>query len=458
MLQRYLRLVLPVLALVAGTAFFWALDSAVRDDRLANDRNAQILARLVEAEELKLKAGQQDLALAETAHVDAAALCAAGVRAGLNGTLSLARPDGTLLAHCEYGVAKAPAESRAAAAVIGDLLARHATTLPASGSRGFVHTSTYTLAGDRTYFAILSNFHGQLTAASGGGLAFLVSLTNAERRILGPSQSAIELPGLRLVIGGRPTGSEAMGLQLHDLQGRPAAYFTWERSGAAVRRFLAILPFSLILMLGAGWLIVRSLRKVRVLHEALEKRERQAWHAAYHDSLTGAANRRWLFDHGPELCRTGKPGGWALAIADVDRFKQVNDTLGHAFGDAMLTEIAGRLKQATAPEGFVVRIAGDEFVVVFAGGRAEVAAALDRLGRAMSVPVLHGGQAFATTLSIGVVHVPGAGADLESLLKEADDALYAAKRNGRARYEFAAQEPRSRPAAAKEFEDACLVS
>ncbi|MBE9607652.1 PleD family two-component system response regulator [Acetobacteraceae bacterium H6797] len=153
------------------------------------------------------------------------------------------------------------------------------------------------------------------------------------------------------------------------------------------------------------------------------------------DALTGLRNRRYAVRHLEGLLRTA---GAAVLMMDVDRFKSVNDTYGHASGDIVLKEVADRLKSSLRAADVVARFGGEEFVVAMAGQEAEDAAVVaERLRLAVSAkPIeVEGGEPLKVTISCGVAAVPP-GVSLDALLGAADAALYRAKGNGRNRVEI----------------------
>jgi diguanylate cyclase (GGDEF)-like protein/PAS domain S-box-containing protein len=153
------------------------------------------------------------------------------------------------------------------------------------------------------------------------------------------------------------------------------------------------------------------------------------------DALTGLANRAALLQHLEDLLAARTP--LALLFLDLDRFKVVNDSLGHSAGDELLRTVAGRLA-GTCREGDVVaRLGGDEFVVVAARLAEEGAVQLaDRVQRVLAAPVEVSGHELVVSASIGIVVHPDGGReqrDAESLLRDADASMYRAKAKGRAR-------------------------
>ncbi len=158
------------------------------------------------------------------------------------------------------------------------------------------------------------------------------------------------------------------------------------------------------------------------------------------DSLTGLFNRRHfthsLQQHADLACRTGRSLG--LLVMDVDRFKSINDALGHASGDRILAAIAETLGQSARSEDIACRIGGEEFALILPGtGAAQAAALFGRFAERVRRPIdEQGDRGLMLTVSAGVAALqPGEGAD--ALLLRADRALYAAKRAGRDRCEVA---------------------
>ncbi|HTF10226.1 MAG TPA: bifunctional diguanylate cyclase/phosphodiesterase [Asanoa sp.] len=155
-------------------------------------------------------------------------------------------------------------------------------------------------------------------------------------------------------------------------------------------------------------------------------------HDAAHDALTGLANRRQLIDQGQKQIAEGHSDGViALLLLDLNHFKEVNDTLGHAAGDDVLKQIADRLEAAARPGDLVARLGGDEFAVLLTGLPAPAVAAhrSERLIATLHEPIEVEGMRISVEASGGIATAPSTGGIAE-LLRRADVAMYQAKRSG----------------------------
>ncbi|MFZ5510375.1 MAG: sensor domain-containing protein [Pseudomonadota bacterium] len=184
----------------------------------------------------------------------------------------------------------------------------------------------------------------------------------------------------------------------------------------------------------------------RLLAEVAEREqaEHQVRHLANHDALTGLPNRRLLHDRlGQALALAHRhQDRLAVLFIDLDRFKTINDSLGHHCGDELLKEVARRLGEALREGDTVSRLGGDEFVVVLTGlaEAGDAALVADKIVAALAVPHLIGGHELRVTPSIGISIYPDDGACAETLLRNADTAMYHAKDMGRNNYQFFAEE------------------
>jgi diguanylate cyclase (GGDEF)-like protein/PAS domain S-box-containing protein len=171
----------------------------------------------------------------------------------------------------------------------------------------------------------------------------------------------------------------------------------------------------------------------------LARAEQAMRQQAERDPLTLLANRPAFLGaleralaHGS----SGRRGGGALLLLDIDYFKQINDTLGHDVGDALLVEIAARMRTHLRGSDLAARLGGDEYGVVMPGltNAHTLAARMDEIHASLSAPVELAGRLMRIGLSVGVTRFPTDGTDAAKLLKNADLALYESKRNGRGRW------------------------
>lgn len=177
----------------------------------------------------------------------------------------------------------------------------------------------------------------------------------------------------------------------------------------------------------------------------IKQAEQKLLHLAHHDALTNLPNRL-LFE--ADLARSLERARRqrqqiALMFIDLDCFKLVNDTLGHAAGDQMLRVVGARLRAAVRAEDAVARLGGDEFTVVLeeVGAAAGAAMAAEKMLETINVPMVLHGHGVSVSASIGIALFPTHGADADTLMRAADAAMYRAKRQGRCHYAFAATGP-----------------
>lgn len=183
-----------------------------------------------------------------------------------------------------------------------------------------------------------------------------------------------------------------------------------------------------------------AIAQARALERERHAQERIR-HQAYHDPLTGLPNRLFFHEQLQDMLERsrGNERRLALLFIDIDRFKSVNDTLGHEMGDMLLKEVADRLRQSVRNGDIVARLGGDEFLalvsdVVSLEGAETVAR---RILASLRQPFVLGDREFHTSASIGIALFPEHGDEAESLILQADNAMYEAKRSGRDGYRVA---------------------
>lgn len=210
--------------------------------------------------------------------------------------------------------------------------------------------------------------------------------------------------------------------------------FRFERQGARLVHEIRYVPErdedgQVVSVLGIG-------RDITDKIEQLERIER----LVRTDALTGLANRQALLERMPGLLALARRHGRTLGLMllDVDHFKSVNDGLGHGAGDQLLCEIARRLGACLRAGDLMARLGGDEFVVVVneLEDLRALGAVADKLQQALAQPLTLGARELHLSASIGVAVFPNDGESLEPLLSCADQAMYHAKRSGRARTEY----------------------
>lgn len=224
-------------------------------------------------------------------------------------------------------------------------------------------------------------------------------------------------------------------------------------------------------MIGANWDVTievglrDELNRAKELAEArnieLELAKEKIEHIALHDHLTGLPNRRYLdrmLSARAEECRVD---GTVLVVlhVDLDRFKQINDTLGHRAGDMMLKHAASVLRDGVATGDFLARIGGDEFVIVCTrkAFSRKIAGLAEQVIRELHKPVRYEGHDIRFGASIGIAFDSGEELDAKQLLLNADIALYRAKGSGRNRYEFFSLDARQHIVTTKRLSDEILL-
>lgn len=241
------------------------------------------------------------------------------------------------------------------------------------------------------------------------------------------------LSGARFLTAGAASGLHAS----VPVPGIDGVTLAWEprRLGSEMALLLAPLRLavSLVFLAGVGWLVFRLYR----LAAELEEQRQAAQQLALRDPLTGLGNRL-AFDEGLERFYRLQGSG-ALLYLDLDDFKRVNDSLGHAAGDELLRELAARLSKYAGEGDVCARIGGDEFALLLSvrSSRAEVAEVASDIALSIGAPVLIGSSEVSVGTCIGIALIPSHGGDAAELLRAADGALYRAKALGDGCFLFA---------------------
>ncbi len=251
------------------------------------------------------------------------------------------------------------------------------------------------------------------------------------------------LPGVRFAWNNQIESNETS-VPLARNSGTIIGYLVWqpERPGLQVLTRTGPVLAAALLLVGA--IIVLLARRLLRASQELQTSEAQAQHLAFHDSLTGLANRTLFNDRLDralvEMRR--KSSRLALLYLDLDRFKNINDTLGHPAGDDLIRELARRLGELLRGGDCVARLGGDEFAILQTGIAAtdDVAALCERIIQAVGRPFELLGRSAYVGVSIGVAIAPDAGIDRAELMRKSDIALYSAKASGRNRFRVFAED------------------
>jgi|HubBroStandDraft_3_1064219.scaffolds.fasta_scaffold00465_8 diguanylate cyclase (GGDEF)-like protein len=258
------------------------------------------------------------------------------------------------------------------------------------------------------------------------GLAFLIAGAGVLRTGLHPRG-----------LGGRLVGGSFLlfaAAQLYNAGLSVAAFFPVDVTPASSVVFA--LYFVLQTSMGIG-MVTWLLEEERV--RAFDASEQIA-HLSHHDALTELANRHLFFEHTRgAMERAGASGlGVAVFLLDLDRFKSINDSLGHGHGDEMLKLVAERLRGSLRPGDTVARLGGDEFTILLpaVAGERDMLRLAEKVLEAMRRPLSLLGREIVVTASLGISRFPQDGSDPEELLKKADVAMYQAKAQGRDGYQL----------------------
>ncbi|MFC4255920.1 EAL domain-containing protein [Altererythrobacter xixiisoli] len=275
------------------------------------------------------------------------------------------------------------------------------------------------------------------------GTATIVSIRFLDEPYLAGLGRSRQIDGLRFSASSALQPGEAS-TAFEDQQGRSIGFFLWrpDLPGTTILMFIGPLSAGLaaLLLVVMGWLVRSLWRSGRQLSNTvvdLQASEAQAQHLAFHDVLTGLPNRALFYDRLDQaLARARRGQPCAILALDLDRFKQVNDSLGHTAGDALIREFVVRLNGLVRSGDTVARLGGDEFFILLCDtSRQEYVANLcDRILAAVSQPFNLIGHQVYVGVSIGVALIPEAGLDRGDLVRKADIALYRAKREGKGQF------------------------
>ena len=271
---------------------------------------------------------------------------------------------------------------------------------------------------------------GALLRAATILVAALVARRAVFRAMFNVAQLTLSLGAAGLVLSAAGTHPQPLapwlpqGEELLDVAAAALAYF------AVNLVLLSAAPLVAVVMGRSVLLVLLFLLPMSAIHASAAMSVRRE-HQAHHDELTGLANRALLLRRTDDaLLGVARAGGRAgLLLLDLDRFKEVNDALGHLVGDALLRVVAHRLTDSVRPGDLVARLGGDEFAVLLPSAADEGAAreVAVRLRAALAEPIRLGGISFKIEASIGMALYPDDATTVEVLLQRADVAMYLAK-------------------------------
>lgn len=176
--------------------------------------------------------------------------------------------------------------------------------------------------------------------------------------------------------------------------------------------------------------------QVKTRTQELENANSELHRYAYQDGLTDLPNRRFFYEEIQTLISNDNTS-FALIFLDLDGFKDVNDSLGHDYGDLLLHHVANRLKACIKDEDIIARLGGDEFTLILKNANQTIAVKVaDKIKQALLKPIQLKEETVCVTASIGITLYPEHGSTVEKLVKRADQAMYLSKKKGRNRYEF----------------------
>ena len=272
-------------------------------------------------------------------------------------------------------------------------------------------------------------------ANGNSGAPIVLGVKYLDDRLLAKIGNRLQLNGLRGVEGTAAAADEHV-TALTDAQGETIARFAFKPKlpGAAI--VASVVPFVAAALGGFALLIGLMIRYMRRTAAAIAAGERQLRHLALHDPVSGLPNRIYFSERLEQSIREARAGGLSAAVfyIDLDHFKDVNDTLGHHIGDALILSVTQRLSRVMRSEDLVARLGGDEFAIITAcaSDSYSLQAIAGRIIAAVCAPYAISGHNIIIGASIGIAVIDRRN-DAADILRYADMALYRAKNEGRNR-------------------------
>jgi diguanylate cyclase (GGDEF)-like protein len=268
----------------------------------------------------------------------------------------------------------------------------------------------------------------------GAPIVFGVKYIN--ERLLTKIGEALQTDGLH-ELGDRAPAADERVATFTDAQGAAIARIAFRPMLPAGGLVDGVLPFIGIALLGLVLLVFLSVRVVRRTNRALAEGDRKLRHLALHDPVSGLPNRIYFAERLEQAIRDVRAGGLTAAVfyIDLDHFKDVNDTLGHHTGDALILNVTQRLSHIMREEDLVARLGGDEFGIITdcASDSYSLQTIAGRIIASVSAPYAISGHSIIIGASIGIAVIDRRAGDAADILRYADMALYRAKNEGRNR-------------------------
>ena len=262
------------------------------------------------------------------------------------------------------------------------------------------------------------------------------SVKYIDEAMLGEIGSRLQLAGLRRV-DDAAQALDAQTTTIADAQGDPIVRFAWKPTKAGGTIVWSILPFIAVAIAGFALLVGLIVRHMRQTASAIATGETQLRHLALHDPVSGLPNRIYFGERLESVIEEVRRGGPTAAVfyIDLDHFKDVNDTLGHHIGDALILNVTQRLSRIVRGDDLVARLGGDEFAIitVCSSNSYSLQALAGRIISALCAPYAINGHNIIIGASIGIASIDRRARDAGDILRYADMALYRAKNEGRNR-------------------------
>jgi len=271
---------------------------------------------------------------------------------------------------------------------------------------------------------------------SGGNPPLLITVKFLDGQLLSDIGARFDLPRLRAV-GADPAMADENLYVVTDSAGAAIARFAWmpNRPGASI--VSTVLPFMTIAFGGFAILTALALRYIRRSAVKIAEGENRLRHLALHDPLSGLPNRTYFGERLAEVISDTRNDGSVAAVLaiDLDHFKDINDTLGHHIGDALIGVVAQRLVHAVRREDLVARLGGDEFAVISteATDLETMERFAERIIAVLRAPYSVSGHTLLIGASVGIAVIDRGSGDAADIMRRADVALYRAKNEGRSR-------------------------